>query len=78
VPALPKSKAPAQTFQEVDYLRHLTENDVPVCVKLEDGEEHCGVIEFWDAGFIRLNRDDGAKLFIYKHDIRYLYELREK
>lgn len=72
-----KSKAPAQTFQEVLYLRKLTEDHVRVCVKLEDGEEHRGVIEFWDAGFIRLNRDDGAKLFIYKHDIRYLYELDE-
>ncbi len=74
---MPKSKAPAQTFEEVAYLRRLTENGVPVCVKLEDKEEHRGVIEFWDADFIRLNRDDGAKLFIYKHDIRYLYELDE-
>jgi sRNA-binding regulator protein Hfq len=72
---VPKSKAPAQTFQEAYYLRELTEREARVCVKLEDGSEHRGVIEFWDAGFIRLNRDDGAKLFIYKHDIRYLYEL---
>lgn len=74
---MPKSKAPAQTFQEAVYLRELTERETPVCVKLEDGEEHCGVIEFWDAGFIRLNCEDGSKLFIYKHDIRYLYELDE-
>lgn len=70
----PKSKAPAQTFEEAKYLRRLAEEHQPVSVKLESGEVFSGVIEFWDTDFIRLNREDGPNLFIYKHDIRYLWE----
>ena len=73
---MPKSKAPAQTFEEANYLRRLTESAVEVCVRLINDEEFTGHIEFWDADFIRLNRTDGPNLFIYKHEIKYLYETR--
>jgi sRNA-binding regulator protein Hfq len=69
-----KSKAPAQTFEEAKYLRRLTEEHRPVRVKLAAGEVFGGVIEYWDTDFIRLNREDGPNLFIYKHDILYLWE----
>ncbi len=70
----PKSKAPAQTFEEAKYLRRLAESQRPINVKLESGEVVGGTIEFWDADFIRLTRTDGPNLFIYKHEIRYLWE----
>jgi len=70
-----KSKPPEQTFEEANYLRRLIELEVPVMVKLENNEEVAGVIEFYDAGFIRLTRSDGPNLFIYKHQIKYLQEL---
>jgi host factor-I protein len=66
--------APAQTFAEPQYLRALIERKAPVCVKLIDGKEYRGYIEYYDASFIRLTRTPGANLFIFKHDIRYLYE----
>jgi hypothetical protein len=31
-------------------------------------------VEFYDQSFIRLTRDNGPNLFVYKHDIKYLYE----
>ena len=38
-------------------------------------EEVEGLIEFYDAKFIRLTRDGEANLFLFKHDIKYLYEI---
>ena len=69
-----KVRAPAQTFAEVEYLRRLVEDGVRVKVKLADGGEFGGVVEFFDVHFIRLTREEGPNLFLYKHDIKYLYE----
>ena len=56
------------------YLRHLIDAEIPVKVKLTDGEEVIGTIEYYDHSFIRLTRKDGPNLFIYKHEIMYLVE----
>lgn len=69
------TKAPEQTFEEVKYLRRLSEERIPVCVRLSDNQEVEGTIEFYDAHFIRLTRADAPNLFLFKHDIKYLYEL---
>ena len=45
-----------------------------VRVKMADGEEVEGVIEYYDQSFIRLTRDGQPNLFIFKHDIKYLQE----
>jgi sRNA-binding regulator protein Hfq len=70
-----KTKAPEQTYEEVKYLRHLIENRIPVGVCLTGGELVTGIIEFFDVSFIRITREDGPNLFLFKHDIKYLYEL---
>jgi sRNA-binding regulator protein Hfq len=70
-----KTKAPDQTFEEVKFLRHLIENRIPVGVRLTDNQQVDGTIEFFDADFIRLTRQDGPNLFLFKHDIKYLFEL---
>jgi sRNA-binding regulator protein Hfq len=70
-----KPRPPEQTFEEVKYLKRLIDNEVPVRVKLTDNEEVDGVIEYYDTSFIRLTRQDGPNLFIFKHDIKYLYEV---
>ncbi len=69
-----KKRPPEQTFEEARYLRHLIDNEVPVCVRMSNNEEVCGVIEYYDAAFIRLTRKGSPNLFIFKHDIKYLYE----
>lgn len=69
-----KTKAPEHTFEEIKYLRHLAEAHIPVRVRLENDEELGGTIEFFDASFIRLTRHGHPNLFIFKHDIKYLYE----
>ncbi len=70
-----QAKAPEQTHQEVNFLKHLIEHRVPVRVRLSDNQEVEGVIEFYDTHFIRLTREGDPNLFLYKHDIKYLYEL---
>ena len=69
-----KSRAPAQTFEEVRYLRRLIDEEIPVRVRLRNNEEVSGTIEYYDASFIRLTRQGAPNLFIFKHDIKYLQE----
>jgi len=69
------SRAPEQTFQEVRYLKSLIENQTRVCVRLINNEEVSGTIEYYDQSFIRLTREPDPNLFIFKHEIKYLYEL---
>ena len=68
-------KAPEQTFEEVKYLRRLIDSKTPVRARLTSDEEVEGIVEFYDASFIRLTRDGAPNLFLYKHDIKYLYEV---
>src|SRR5258708_1980465 len=68
------ARAPEQTFEEAKYLKQLIENSKTVRVKLADGEEVVGIIEYYDQSFIRLTRIGEANLFIFKHDIKYLVE----
>jgi host factor-I protein len=72
--ATAKTKAPEQTFEEIRYLKRLVENKTPVRIRLGDGEEVAGVVEFYDANLIRVTREGSPNLFIYKHDIKYLFE----
>ena len=69
-----KTKAPEQTLEEPKYLRRLVDNGILVRIKLTNNEELEGTIEFYDEGFIRLTRPGEPNLFVYKHDIKYLYE----
>jgi sRNA-binding regulator protein Hfq len=69
-----KTKAPEQTFEEVKYLRHLIDEEIPVRIRLSSNEEVAGLIEFYDANFIRVTRHGAPNLFLFKHDIKYLYE----
>ncbi|HEY6390260.1 MAG TPA: hypothetical protein VIX89_03210 [Bryobacteraceae bacterium] len=69
-----KSKAPEQTFEEVKYLRYLIEHEIPVCIRLSNNDEVQGLVEFFDASFIRITRRNAPNLFLFKHDIKYLYE----
>jgi len=52
----------------------LIENATPVRVKMVDGDEVTGTIEYYDQSFIRLTRVGEPNLFIFKHEIKYLVE----
>ncbi len=69
-----KTAPPGETGQEALYLRSLSERQVPVQVKLRDGETVSGWIEYFDDRMIRLTREGKPNLFIYKHQIRTITE----
>ena len=65
---------PEETFREPEYLKHLVDHQTAIIVRLRNNEEFAGVIEYYDATFIRLTRKQAPNLFIYKHDIKYMSE----
>jgi host factor-I protein len=69
-----KGPPPGETGQESLYLRFLSEKQVPVTVKLRDGEAVYGWIEYFDDRMIRLTREGKPNLFIYKNQIRTISE----
>jgi host factor-I protein len=69
-----KNPPPGDTGQEALYLRFLSEKQVPVAVKMRDGEVVHGWIEYFDDRMIRLTREGKPNLFIYKHQIRTISE----
>lgn len=74
-PARRSKKAPSgETGQEASYLRFLSEKQVPVTIKLRDGESVHGWIEYFDDRMIRLTREGRPNLFIYKQQIRTITE----
>jgi host factor-I protein len=68
------ARAPEHTFEEAKYLKQLIEDGTRVRVRMQDGEEVAGVIEYYDHSFIRITREGAPNLFIFKHDIKYLIE----
>jgi len=69
-----KAPPPEETFEEAAYLKALGEKQKPVSVKLMDGEVVRGWIEYYDKKMVRLTRDEGPNLFIFKHEIMYIAE----
>src|ERR1700744_988349 len=70
-----RNKPPAgETGQEALYLKSLSERQVPVAVKLRDGELVSGWIEYFDDRMIRLTREGRPNLFIYKAQIKTITE----
>ena len=73
--AKPSSRAPEQTHREPAYLKELIEKRTRVVIRMRDNEEFAGTLEYYDKTFIRLTRGVEPNLFIFKHDIKYLYEV---
>lgn len=56
-------------------MQRLADERIRVRVRLSDNQEVEGLIEFYDAAFIRLTREGAPNLFLFKQDLKYLYEL---
>src|SRR5437870_8233007 len=69
-----RQAAPEHTFREAEYIDRLSKSRTPVVVKLTDGEEVRGWIEYYDKDIIRITRDAQPNLFIYESRVKYLYE----
>ncbi len=69
-----KGAPSGETGQEALYLKSLSERQVPVALKLRDGEVVHGWIEYFDDMMLRLTREGRPNLFIYKSQIRTITE----
>src|ERR1041385_2748697 len=69
-----RQSAPETTFRETEYIDRLSKSRTPVVVKLIDGEEVRGWIEYYDKDIIRITRETQPNLFIYKNRVKYLFE----
>jgi host factor-I protein len=69
-----RQSAPETTFREAEYIDRLSKSKTTVIVKLIDGEEIRGWIEYYDKDIIRITREKDPNLFIYKNRVKYLYE----
>jgi host factor-I protein len=69
-----KTPPPGETGQEALYLRSLSDRQISVAIKLQDGETVRGWIEYFDDGMLRLTREGKPNLFIYKHQIQTITE----
>ena len=67
-----------QTQAETLYLSQLIQDKTPVIVKLVNDDEILGWIEYYDKSFIRLTRDKAPNVFIYKEQIKFIAEQRQR
>lgn len=69
-----KGAPSSETGQEALYLKSLSDRQISVTIKLRDGEQVNGWIEYFDDGMLRLTREGRPNLFIYKAQIRTITE----
>lgn len=72
-----KRVPPDQTNAEQYYYLKQMSSRTPIVVKLLDGEEIRGVIEWYDRNCIKVNRETEPNLLIPKHVIKYMYKENE-
>jgi len=74
----PRKRVPPEVTNAENYyyIKQMSAK-TPMVVKLTDGEEIRGVIEWYDKNCIKVHRPDGPNLLILKHVIKYIYKQNE-
>lgn len=73
-----KPVPPEQTNAEAFYYVKQMQAKTPMVLVLQDGQEIRGVIEWYDRHCLKIHREDGPNLLIYKANVKYLYKLEEE
>ncbi|HEX5432263.1 MAG TPA: RNA chaperone Hfq [Bryobacteraceae bacterium] len=69
-----KASPPEQTNAENFYYIKQMQSKTPMTIVLKDGETLKGIIEWYDKGCLKVNRDGEPNLLIYKSYIKYMYK----
>jgi len=69
---------PEQTSAEAFYYLKQMNGRTPMVVVLDNDEQLRGHIEWYDRSCIKVNREDGPNLLVFKHSIKYLYKQEEE
>ena len=72
---VPRKRVPPEVTNAENYyyIKQMAAK-TPMVVRLVDGEEIRGVIEWYDKSCIKVHRQDGPNLLIPKHMIKYIYK----
>jgi len=70
----PKSAPPDQTHAESFYYLKQMQAKTPMVLVLNDGETVQGSIEWYDRCCLKISREDGPNMLVYKPAIKYLYK----
>lgn len=76
-PPQKKQVPPDQTHAENFYYIKQMQAKTPMVIVMKDGEQLHGVIEWYDRTCLKVNRDEGPNLLVYKHHIKYMYKAEE-
>ena len=77
MPAMKRISSSDQTHAENFYYQKQMQSKTPVVVVMKDGDQVQGVIEWYDKNCIKLNRNGGPNLLVYKPAIRYIFKAGE-
>ena len=69
-----KTSPPEQTNAENFYYQKQMQAKTPMVIVLRDGEQLHGVIEWYDKNCLKINRNSGPNLMIYKPSIKYMFK----
>ncbi len=73
-PAAKKTVPPEQTNAENFYYVKQMQAKTPMVIVLKDGEMIEGSIEWYDRTCLKIHRDNGPNLLLYKRNIKYMYK----
>ncbi len=73
-PNLKKTAPPEQTNAENFYYVKQMQAKTPMVIVLQDGETIEGIIEWYDKSCLKIHRDNGPNLLLYKPNIKYMYK----
>ena len=63
-----------QTHAENFYYQKQTQSKTPMVIVLKNGESLQGVIEWYDRGSIKVNREGAPNVLLFKDNIKYMYK----
>ena len=69
-----KIAPPEQTNAENFYYVKQMQAKTPMVIVLQDGETLEGLIEWYDKSCLKIHRDNGPNLLLYKPCIKYMYK----
>jgi sRNA-binding regulator protein Hfq len=73
-PAPKKITPPDQTNAENFYYLKQMQSKTSMTIVLKDGEVLKGVIEWYDKGCLKVNREGEPNLLVFKSNIKYMYK----
>jgi sRNA-binding regulator protein Hfq len=69
---------PESTNAEAFYYLKQMNNQTPMVVVLDDGEQLRGHIEWYDRACIKVHRPDAPNLLVFKQHVKYIYKQEDE